>query len=276
LEDEEDINQITDFFSYEHFYVIYCKFWELDKDHDLYISKEDLARHNDHVLPQRLIDRIFSGAVTRNLQDGKMSYRDFVWFLMSEEDKKHPTSIEYWFRCMDLDGDGVISMYEMEYFYEEQVQKMEAIGITEVLPFEDCLCQLLDMVKPRMDGKITLMDLKNCKMTPAFYDTFVNLDKYLEREQKDPFADEHDDLSDWERYAADEYEILVAEEGAGDQQQEEIMYEDDFEPDDDELASPVENAPVKLSDPPQSKKKGGKTSTPEDDMYDFNTSDLGY
>ena len=24
-------------------------------------------------------------------------------------------SIEYWFRCMDLDGDGMISMYEMEY-----------------------------------------------------------------------------------------------------------------------------------------------------------------
>ena len=48
LEDEEDINHVTDYFSYEHFYVIYCKFWELDKDHDLYISKEDLARHNDH------------------------------------------------------------------------------------------------------------------------------------------------------------------------------------------------------------------------------------
>jgi len=48
LEVEDDINQITDFFSYEHFYVIYCKFWELDKDHDLLISKEDLCRHNDH------------------------------------------------------------------------------------------------------------------------------------------------------------------------------------------------------------------------------------
>ncbi len=42
---------------------------------------------------------------------------------------------------MDLDGDGFISMYEMEYFYEEQVQKMEALGI-ETLPFEDCLCQV--------------------------------------------------------------------------------------------------------------------------------------
>lgn len=47
LEAEEDINQITDYFSYEHFYVIYCKFWELDSDHDLFISKHDLAKHND-------------------------------------------------------------------------------------------------------------------------------------------------------------------------------------------------------------------------------------
>lgn len=45
LESAEDINSVTDYFSYEHFYVIYCKFWELDTDHDLWISKEDLSRH---------------------------------------------------------------------------------------------------------------------------------------------------------------------------------------------------------------------------------------
>lgn len=48
LEEEADINQLTEFFSYEHFYVIYCKFWELDTDHDLLIDPQDLARHNDH------------------------------------------------------------------------------------------------------------------------------------------------------------------------------------------------------------------------------------
>lgn len=114
-----------------------------------------------------MIERIFSGAVTRggvrtpNTQqhqanhhdlhdhqqqlqhpgDNKMSYTEFVWFLLSEEDKNHPTAIEYWFRCMDLDGDGYLSMYELEYFYEEQLHRMEAIGI-ETLPFEDCLCQV--------------------------------------------------------------------------------------------------------------------------------------
>ena len=58
LEEEEDINQITDFFSYEHFYVIYCKFWELDKDHDLFIDREDLSRHNDHGKQARLSSKI--------------------------------------------------------------------------------------------------------------------------------------------------------------------------------------------------------------------------
>lgn len=48
LEEEEDINQIMAYFSYEQFYVIYCKFWELDRDHDLFIDQQDLARHNDH------------------------------------------------------------------------------------------------------------------------------------------------------------------------------------------------------------------------------------
>ncbi|ELU01240.1 hypothetical protein CAPTEDRAFT_225045 [Capitella teleta] len=227
LDEEEDINQVMDFFSYEHFYVIYCKFWELDKDHDLSISREDLMRHADHAISTKMIDRIFSGAVTKNLPDGKMSYRDFVWFLISEEDKRHPTSIEYWFRCMDLDGDGIISLYEMEYFYEEQVQKMESLGI-ETLPFEDCVCQMIDMVRPREKGRITLMDLKACQMTPVFFDTFFNLDKYLEHEQRDPFANIRDidgdepEMSDWEKFAAEEYEILVAEEGASDAHNEEM------------------------------------------------------
>ena len=27
------------------FYVIYCKFWELDTDHDLVVDAQDLSRH---------------------------------------------------------------------------------------------------------------------------------------------------------------------------------------------------------------------------------------
>ncbi|XP_037964408.2 uncharacterized protein LOC105392807 [Plutella xylostella] len=237
LEDEEDINQVTQFFSYEHFYVIYCKFWELDRDHDLFIDRHDLARHNDHALSSRMIERVLSGCVTRGNQnrltpDGepRMSYTEFVWFLLAEEDKQHPTAIEYWFRCMDIDGDGYLSMYELEYFYEEQMTRMEAIGI-ETLPFTDCLCQMLDMVHPAVDGRITLTDLRRCKLTPIFFDTFFNLEKYLDHEQRDPFATQRDsdcEMSEWDRFAAEEYELLVAEEGGSDAQ-DQISYDEDEE-----------------------------------------------
>lgn len=52
-----------------------------------------------------MIERVLSGCVTRGNQnrltpDGepRMSYTEFVWFLLAEEDKTHPTAIEYWFR----------------------------------------------------------------------------------------------------------------------------------------------------------------------------------
>jgi len=35
--------------------------------------------------------------------------------------------------------------------------------------------------------KITLHDLKNCKNVSLFFDTFFNLDRWLEYEQRDPF-----------------------------------------------------------------------------------------
>ncbi|XP_066454107.1 serine/threonine-protein phosphatase 2A regulatory subunit B'' subunit alpha isoform X2 [Eleutherodactylus coqui] len=253
LEEEDDINQVTDYFSYEHFYVIYCKFWELDTDHDLYIDQKDLARYNDHASSNRIIERIFSGAVTRGnavQREGRMSYAEFVWFLISEEDKKNPTSIEYWFRCMDLDGDGVLSMYELEYFYEEQCEKMETMGI-EPLPFQDLLCQLLDLVKPEGEGRITLKDLKRCKMGHIFYDTCFNLEKYLDHEQRDPFAVQKDvdsetpEPSDWDRYAAEEYEILVAEETATEHLQE-GSFEEDYDGDEIISAPEINNKMDKL------------------------------
>ncbi|KAK2081342.1 Serine/threonine-protein phosphatase 2A regulatory subunit B'' subunit beta [Saguinus oedipus] len=52
---------------------------------------------------------------------------------------------------MDLDGDGALSMFELEYFYEEQCRRLDSMAI-EALPFQDCLCQMLDLVKPRTEG----------------------------------------------------------------------------------------------------------------------------
>jgi serine/threonine-protein phosphatase 2A regulatory subunit B'' len=79
------------------------------------------------------------------------------------------------------------------------------------------------LVKPGEHGKIRLKDLKRCKLTNVFYDTFINLEKYLEFEQRDPFAALRDlegpETSDWQKYASDEYESLISEDVNNDNQE---------------------------------------------------------
>lgn len=41
---------------------------------------------------------------------------------------------------------------------------------------------------PSPTGRITLRDLKRCKLSHIFFDTFFNIEKYLDHEQKDPFS----------------------------------------------------------------------------------------
>lgn len=86
VDEEEDINKVNAFFSYEHFYVLYCKFWELDTDHDFQLSQDDLARYGGHSLTRVMVDRIFehgrrpfARVQTLTTEEKKsMSYEDFI------------------------------------------------------------------------------------------------------------------------------------------------------------------------------------------------------
>ncbi len=62
-------------------------------------------------------------------------------FCLSEEDKTTDTSIEFWFRCCNLDNDGVLTLFEMEHFYREQLYRMHCLNV-EAVPIADLLCQL--------------------------------------------------------------------------------------------------------------------------------------
>lgn len=51
-----------------------------------------------------------------------MTYEDYVYFMLSEEDRGNEHSLRYWFACVDLDGDGRIGHMEMRLFYDNQVR----------------------------------------------------------------------------------------------------------------------------------------------------------
>ncbi|KAJ1964692.1 Serine/threonine-protein phosphatase 2A regulatory subunit B'' subunit beta [Dipsacomyces acuminosporus] len=222
IEDGIDVDvENPSVFSYKHFYVLFCSFFELDSNRDRLLDARDLLRYFSGTLSRRTISRIMmgkgrpsehNGAEARSkpakarkdkrnsktnsrydlnvrLSDCRMTYRDFVWFLISEIDKTSPTAVEYWFRCLDLDGDGVLTVYELEYFYDEQVNRMEEEMSGDIIMLDDLMCQLSDLVRPEREGMITLKDLRKVPPTllPVFFDAFMNLTRFLEHEGRTSF-----------------------------------------------------------------------------------------
>ncbi|KAG1361521.1 hypothetical protein COCNU_09G009840 [Cocos nucifera] len=118
--------------------------------------------------------------------EGKMGYEDFVYFILSEEDKSSEPSLEYWFKCIDLDGNGILTPNEMQFFYEEQLHHMECI-VQEPVLFEDILCQMIDMIGPGNGSYFTLRDLKGCKLSGNIFNILFNLKKFMAFETRDPF-----------------------------------------------------------------------------------------
>ncbi|XP_022929679.1 serine/threonine protein phosphatase 2A regulatory subunit B''beta-like [Cucurbita moschata] len=220
-DEEEDINKVLRYFSYEHFYVIYCKFWELDTDHDFLIDKENLIKYGNHALTYRIVDRIFSQVPRKftSKVEGRMGYEDFVYFILSEEDKSSEPSLEYWFKCIDLDGNGILTRNELQFFYEEQLHRMECMAQEPVL-FEDILCQIIDMIGPENESYITLRDLKGCKLSGSVFNILFNLNKFMAFETRDPFLirqeRENPTLTEWDRFAHREYIRLSMEEDVED------------------------------------------------------------
>jgi len=118
------------------------------------------------------------------------------------------------FKCLDLDGNGVLTPNELQYFYEEQLHRMECMAQEPVL-FEDILCQIVDMIAPEVknlvlsntlesssfcvsshlqrhlllqrEGCITLSDLKGCKLSGNVFNILFNLNKFVAFESRDPF-----------------------------------------------------------------------------------------
>ncbi|KAK7268883.1 hypothetical protein RIF29_21592 [Crotalaria pallida] len=221
VDEEEDINKVLRYFSYEHFYVIYCKFWELDTDHDFFVDRENLIKYGNHSLTYRIVDRIFSQVPRKftSKVEGKMNYEDFVYFILAEEDKSSQPSLEYWFKCIDLDGNGLLTPNEMQFFYEEQLHRMECMA-QEPVHFEDILCQMVDMIGPENEGYITLRDVKGSKLSGNVFNILFNLNKFISFETRDPFLirQEREDpnLTEWDRFAHREYIRLSMEEDGED------------------------------------------------------------
>jgi hypothetical protein len=100
-----------------------------------------------------IVDRIFEAAPRpfgpETIQQREyLTFEDFIYFMLAEEDKANEVSIRYWFDCLDVDADGKLNNMEMRSFYAVQLHRMQCMG-HEIVPFEDMLCQMMVRFRPK-------------------------------------------------------------------------------------------------------------------------------
>ncbi|KAJ3379672.1 hypothetical protein HDU84_006463 [Entophlyctis sp. JEL0112] len=205
-------------FSYKDFYVIYCAFWELDKDHDMYLTLHDLERYSDHGISHAALARVIecygkvpvlpgtaggdndgvsengkrggSGGSAGGVSDmGSPStvamlakskikcfgFKEFVSFIMAVEDKTSVSGLHYWFRVLDIDEDGLVSLLEIETFWEHQYTK-----VPEQYTVYDFFSLIIDLIRPETNS-LTLLDLKrNAKAAGLFLDFLLDSRRHME------------------------------------------------------------------------------------------------
>ncbi|XP_077557807.1 serine/threonine-protein phosphatase 2A regulatory subunit B'' subunit beta-like [Haemaphysalis longicornis] len=207
LELHSDFMNVEGAFSYKDAYVIHSVFNALDRDNDRLLNRTDLTRYEKGALVPTAIERIFI-----LLSTSAMTYVDFVVFLLAEKDKSHQRSIEYWFNRLDLDGDGKITMYELEVFFNEQHGRVSLL-MNDPVSFEDVCRQMLDLVKPKTSSFFALSDLKRCALASVFFNTFINTYEFIHHEVFDPFdADRlRNGFTQWEQFAKSKFTLLMEE-----------------------------------------------------------------
>jgi len=96
----------------------------------------------------------------------------------------------------------------------------------EIVYFNDYLCQMVDIFKPKNNIHFTLHDIMGNKhYAPVFFTFLTNLNKLVAYEQRDPFAIRNEnqdfpDYSDWDKFARAEYIRLAVE----DENQDNVRY----------------------------------------------------
>ena len=142
---------------------------------------------------------------------------------------------------LDYDADGVLDARDMWYFYEELQSRLEAMGeeqthtqctptpshtfshllapshafshlLTgeELVPFDELVNEIMDMVSPRTRGRIRLSELRRCGLGFNIVSALTNVRKYiawegLSCEKAAGRASNLRDTRDWDLFADAEY-----------------------------------------------------------------------
>lgn len=161
----QQMENSANWFSLTNFWRIYKKYIDLDKDQNGMLSKEELIKFGPG-LTSIFIDRIFEEYQKYNAFD----FKQFIDFVLALENRKHPSSIQYIWKAIDLYHKNAVDTFIINMFYRQVVKKLINRDKGEY-KIDDIKDEIWDMIKPKNPNYITLQDV----LASPYSDTVLSL-----------------------------------------------------------------------------------------------------
>jgi Ca2+-binding EF-hand superfamily protein len=208
LESMKDINDERLFFSYEHYYVLFCKFWDLDRMNPKGVLSKGEFEKFEGQITKLGVERIFGA------NKECIDFSDFVRFLLAFESPGGSLqNLEYLFNLV-AETEVLVEIGDLvrvitpgtvyEFFKEIRVEGIKV---------SDFISQMWDVFKPikkdlnttnETSTNITFMELMRApKLAGIFLCSLISPVKLIAFEQREVSFSE--DFNDWDRYASREY-----------------------------------------------------------------------
>lgn len=165
---------------------VYGQYLNLDKDHNGMLSKEELAGYGTGTLTSIFIDRVFQECLT---YDGEMDYKTYLDFVLALENRQEPQALQYLFRILDINNQGYLDTFCLNYFFRAIQQQMNEHK-QDPVSFQDVKDEIFDMTKPADPTKITLQDLLNSGQGETLVSILIDLNGFWTYENREVMVSE--------------------------------------------------------------------------------------
>lgn len=182
----------NNWFSLSNFWRIYKKYIDLDKDKNGMLSKEELIKFSPG-LTMIFIERIFE---EYQKYENAIDFKQFIDFVLAIENRKHPASIQYIWRALDVYHKNAVDTFVVNMFYRHVVKKLinRAKGEYKIDDIKD---EIWDMIKPKSLHYFTLQDVLESPYSDTVLSLLIDAKSFYLHDQKEmPFVEEFEELDD--------------------------------------------------------------------------------
>lgn len=189
---DEDLpkdQQQNNWFSAPSALRVYGMYLNLDKDRNGMLSKQELTKYGMGTLTPVFIDRVFQECLTYN---GEMDYKTYLDFVLALENQKEPQALHYFFKILDIDNKGYLTVFTLNYFFRSIQDQMRHHN-HEPVNFEDVKDEIFDMVKPADPSKITLQDMISSGQGDVVTSILIDLNGFWTYENREMLVPDQSD-----------------------------------------------------------------------------------